>query len=126
MLNRDAAPNTTAGPALAADPLDFVTMRVTARRVLEMSEPRPQLDELTVAMRGMVHLLVPELSTLVASQPPGDGPARVAQIGMEEAWRRLTTPPGFGPDAAYRQAQKLARSVLSLCDHVENLAGVES
>ncbi|MCZ7460130.1 hypothetical protein [Streptomyces sp. WMMC940] len=30
-------------------------------------------------------------------------------------------PRGFGSDAAYRHARKLAISVRSLCDHYENL-----
>lgn len=95
-------------------------MREAARSVLTADAVRPQLDDDTV-LRGYVQQLVPEVRALIARLPANDGPARVAQIGVDEAWRRLHTPRGFGPDAAHRQAQRLARSVLSLCDHYENL-----
>ncbi|MGW7369087.1 DUF6415 family natural product biosynthesis protein [Streptomyces sp. NPDC054841] len=98
-------------------------MRDTARRVIALGE-RPSirdLDELTEAMRGHVQLLVPEIRNLITGKGLGDIPAQVAQICAEEAWRRFHTTRGFGPDAAYRHAQKLALSVFSLCDHHDNL-----
>ncbi|MGW2559464.1 DUF6415 family natural product biosynthesis protein [Streptomyces sp. NPDC001514] len=105
-------------------PLDLDTMRDTARRVLALGEAPPlleDLDRLTDILRGHVQLLVPEIASLIRRLPRGDGPACVAQIGIDEAWRRLHTTRGFGPDAAYRHAKKLALSVNSLCDHYENL-----
>ncbi|MEV4919134.1 DUF6415 family natural product biosynthesis protein [Streptomyces tirandamycinicus] len=108
---------TTAGPGL-----DVHSMREAARRVILMDEPQPQLGELTAEMRGYVERLVPEIRTLITHQPAGDMPAEVAQVGVDEAWRRLHTTAGFGASAAYRRARKLALSVSSLCDHYETLA----
>ncbi|MGW7358232.1 DUF6415 family natural product biosynthesis protein [Streptomyces sp. NPDC054802] len=104
-------------------PVDIATMRDTARRVLSLERPptRDDIEVLTAALRGHVQLLVPEIQALIRAQPAGDLHAGIAQVGIEEASRRLTTPPGFGPDAAYRRARKLALSVCSLCDHYEHL-----
>jgi hypothetical protein len=98
-------------------------MRDTVRRLYAMDEQAPpeDIDDITEALRGHVRLMVPELAKVVRSQPIGDITAQIAQIGLDEAWRRLMTPPGFGPDAAYRRARKLAMSVQSLCDHYEGL-----
>ncbi|MEU2433252.1 DUF6415 family natural product biosynthesis protein [Streptomyces sp. NPDC007861] len=99
--------------------VDVAPMRETARSTLSADKERlDDYDEL----RGCVQQLVPQVRALIARLPTDDAPARVAQIGVDEAWRRLHTPRGFGPDAALRQVQRLARSVLSLCDHYENLA----
>jgi hypothetical protein len=99
-------------------------MRDTARRVLSLEKPptREDLEMLTAELRGHVQLLVPEIRTLIRAQPAGDLHAGIAQIGIEEASRRLTTPLGFGPDAAHRRARKLALSVCSLCDHYEHFS----
>ncbi|MEU2433057.1 DUF6415 family natural product biosynthesis protein [Streptomyces sp. NPDC007861] len=96
-------------------------MRETAQSALTPGETRLGLDDLADALRGDVEQLVPAVRTLIARLPSGDAPARVARIGVDEAWRRLHTTRGFGPDAAHRHAQRLARSVLALCDHYENL-----
>ncbi|MET7715495.1 DUF6415 family natural product biosynthesis protein [Streptomyces sp. NPDC005407] len=48
-------------------------------------------------------------------------PAGSPGSGSTKHGGALHTTPGFGPDAAYRQAQRLARSVNALCDHYENL-----
>lgn len=120
-MNQRIAPDQAPAGNRETRPLDLATMRETARQVMAMGEPGPELEDLTAAMRGFVQLLVPEIRTRIAAKPAGDQPARVAQVGVDEAWRRLHTTPGFGPDAAYRRAQKLALSVFSLCDHYENL-----
>lgn len=96
-------------------------MREAAHTLMTMGEPRPELDEITDSLRGNVRQLVPAIQTLVSAQPAGDVPAAVAQVGIDEAWRRLHTHRGFGLDAAYRHARKLAISVHTLCDHYENL-----
>ncbi|MEW2634683.1 DUF6415 family natural product biosynthesis protein [Streptomyces sp. NPDC048389] len=106
-------------------PVDIATMRETVRRLyaygVTESSPLEDLDDITEALRGHVRLMVPELRALVRSQPAGDVTAQIAEVGADEAWRRLNTTPGFGPDAAYRRARKLAMSVQSLCDHYETL-----
>jgi hypothetical protein len=98
-------------------------MRDSVRCLYAMDEkvPPKDLDEIIELLRGHVRFMVPELAAVVRSQPNGDVNAQIAQIGLDEAWRRLMTPPGFGPDAAYRRARKLAMSVQSLCDHYESL-----
>ncbi|HET6354842.1 DUF6415 family natural product biosynthesis protein [Streptomyces sp.] len=105
-------------------PLDIATMRESANRLLSVEKAPPRLEDLdtvTSLLRGHVELLVPEIRERLDQLPSDDAPGQVARIGVEEAWRRLHTPPGFGPVAAYAQAQRLARSVNSLCDHYENL-----
>ncbi|ORT60078.1 DUF6415 family natural product biosynthesis protein [Streptomyces sp. CB03238] len=105
-------------------PLDLATMRDTARYVLTLESallPLGELDVLIDTLHGHVRLLVPEVRALIRSMPVGDVPARVARIGIEEAWRRLYTPPGPGWDATFRHAKKVALSVNSLCDHYETL-----
>ncbi|WP_435601588.1 DUF6415 family natural product biosynthesis protein [Streptomyces sp. C10-9-1] len=99
-------------------------MRDSARRLVNLGGPPPlaeDLDTLSETLRGHIRLLVPEIRAAIRTAPMGDTTAAIAQIGIDEAWRRLTTTPGFGPDASYRHARKLAMSVQSLCDHWENL-----
>ncbi|MEW2635278.1 DUF6415 family natural product biosynthesis protein [Streptomyces sp. NPDC048389] len=123
MQQRTAAQGASAAPGHDPRPVDIATMRNTARRVLSLEKPptRDDLEMLTAALRGHVQLLVPEIDALIRAQPAGDLHAGIARVGIEEASRRLTTPLGFGPDAAYRCARKLALSVCSLCDHYEHL-----
>jgi hypothetical protein len=106
-------------------PVNISTMRETVRRLyaygVNSASPIEELDDLTEVLRAHVRLMVPELRALIRSQPAGDVSAQIAEIGADEAWRRLNTTPGFGPEAAYRRARKLAMSVQSLCDHYETL-----
>lgn len=99
-------------------------MRETARRVQALDGPPSNTDlaVLVDTLRGHVQLLVPDIRALIRAAPAGDYAAAVALVGVDEAWRRLNTPPGFGQDAAYRHARKVSLSVMSLCDHWENLA----
>ena len=105
-------------------PVDISAMRDMARRVLALGEATPLLEDLerlTEILRGHVQLLVPEIRALIRTQSSGDLHAGIAQVGVDEAWRRLHTTRGFGPGAAYRHAKKVALSVCSLCDHYEHL-----
>ncbi|WP_327378028.1 DUF6415 family natural product biosynthesis protein [Streptomyces sp. NBC_01216] len=105
-------------------PLDITIMRSTAQRTLALGEAPPlaeDLETLTSRLRGHIQLLLPEVRGLISAQPATDQPAMAARVGVEEAHRRLTTTKGFGPDAAYRHAARLARSVHALCDHYETL-----
>ncbi|WP_328404363.1 DUF6415 family natural product biosynthesis protein [Streptomyces sp. NBC_00390] len=124
-MKQGTAPQTSAA-AEGHDPrpVDIATMRGTAQRVLALGEAPPlreDLDQLADTLRGHLNVLVPEIRNRVNQLPAMDPAACVARIGVDEAWRRLHTTTGFGPDAAYRQAERLARSVRSLCDHYENL-----
>ncbi|MER7000095.1 DUF6415 family natural product biosynthesis protein [Streptomyces sp. NPDC000410] len=100
-------------------------MRNVARQALA-DDAKAAATDLVPAMRGFVSRLVPEVQELIRRAPLGDPPAKVAQVGVDEAWRRLHTAPGFGPDAACRHARKVALSVLSLCDHFESLTEGDS
>ncbi|MEV8626007.1 DUF6415 family natural product biosynthesis protein [Streptomyces sp. NPDC051079] len=100
-------------------------MRDTTRQVLTLGGTSPSaecLDLLIITLRGHLEILVPAIRALIASAPPGDGPATCARIAGDEAERRLAHSRGHGPDGAYRHASKLALSVNSLCDHIETLA----
>ncbi|MFF8845878.1 DUF6415 family natural product biosynthesis protein [Streptomyces sp. NPDC015127] len=123
-MKHHKAPQTADSDQGDSRPVDLVTIRNTARRVLALGGAPPlieDLDKLIGALRGYVQLLVPEIRALIRTAPAGDIPAAVAQVGIDEAWRRLNTGRGFGPDADYRHAKKVALSVRSLCDHYENL-----
>ncbi|MFH8716239.1 DUF6415 family natural product biosynthesis protein [Streptomyces zaomyceticus] len=108
-------------------PLDVQTMRATALRLLgDDAErlPLEELDSLTQALRGMLMLLLPEVTAAADRHPKGDMPRVCALVGVEEAWRRLRTRsvPAASP-WALRHAQRLARSVMALTDHYVNLGG---
>ncbi|TXS55246.1 DUF6415 family natural product biosynthesis protein [Streptomyces sp. t39] len=118
-------PRTPHPAASDTAPPDLETMRDTARRMQALGGPpaRPQdLALLVDTLRGHVQLLVPEIQAMIRAAPSGDYAAAVALVGVDEAWRRLNTHPGFGEDAAFRHARKISLSVASLCDHWENLA----
>ncbi|MEU1278542.1 DUF6415 family natural product biosynthesis protein [Streptomyces sp. NPDC005805] len=113
-----------AAPEPGSPPAGVAGMRDAARRVLALGGAPPSredLERLTDTLHGYVRLLVPEVRALIRARPADDPPARVAQVGVDEAWRRLHTAPGFGPDAALRHACRVARSVQALCDHYETL-----
>ncbi|WP_256103477.1 DUF6415 family natural product biosynthesis protein [Streptomyces sp. ODS05-4] len=113
----------TAPPLGGSVPVDVATLRVTAGQALAAGAgtPGPGLSDLSDALRGHVQLLVPEVRALARELPAEDAAAQAAKATCDEAWRRLHTPRGFGPDAAWHQARRLARSVQSLCDHYETL-----
>ncbi|MEU2158866.1 DUF6415 family natural product biosynthesis protein [Streptomyces sp. NPDC019396] len=107
---------TTSSDAVSAPP-DLATMRDVARKVLADEDG----TALIPAMRGFVNLMAPEVQALIRRAPLGDSSAKVAQVAVDGACLRVTTPPGTGPEGARRHARKVALSVLSLCDHYENL-----
>ncbi|MFE9039899.1 DUF6415 family natural product biosynthesis protein [Streptomyces sp. NPDC007818] len=108
-------------------PFDAQTMRQTDLRALgERAEslPEEEVESLIQALRGMLFLLLPEVTAAADRHPKGDVPRVCALVGIEEASRRLRTPhvPAFCP-WALRHAQRLARSVMALTDHYANLGG---
>ncbi|MGW8989879.1 DUF6415 family natural product biosynthesis protein [Streptomyces zhihengii] len=120
MQHRTATVQPTAGDLLSPAPPDIQTMRDSARRAMNFEGNDLKLDTLIALLQGHVRLLVPEIRALVQTAPAGDQTALIAQVGVDEAWRRVNTT-AFGADALNRQARKLAMSTLSLCDHWENL-----
>ncbi|WP_338671816.1 DUF6415 family natural product biosynthesis protein [Streptomyces sp. SCSIO 30461] len=95
-------------------------MRDVARQV--MADEETTSADLVPAMCGFVYLMVPEIQELIRRAPLGDVPAQVAQVAVDGACRRVTTPPGIGPAAVRRHARKVAMAVLALCDHYESLS----
>ncbi|MER5397568.1 DUF6415 family natural product biosynthesis protein [Streptomyces sp. NPDC002599] len=116
--------NVQAGPG--ALPLDLETMRNTARRLLAEDAELPtseELETLTLTLRGHMMLLVPEVEIAAGRLPEDDVPRACALACIGEARMRLGTEPGPTLPAAVAHAQRLARSVNALCDHVVNLDG---
>ncbi|MFC9794349.1 DUF6415 family natural product biosynthesis protein [Streptomyces sp. NPDC127584] len=108
-------------------PIDVETMRETARRALGKEADglsENDVESLIQALRGMLFLLLPEVTAAADRHPKGDAPRVCALVGVEEASRRIRIPymPAASP-WALRHAQRLARSVMALTDHYLNLGG---
>jgi hypothetical protein len=116
-----AAVPSAGGEGLA---LDVAPMRAAAGWACR-AEGTGELEGNTSArvaeMRGYIRRLVPEVRALARRRTSGDVLSAIASIGADEAERRLSACPGSKPDAHSRYARKLAMSVISLCDHHENL-----
>ncbi|MGW3644974.1 DUF6415 family natural product biosynthesis protein [Streptomyces sp. NPDC000878] len=108
-------------------PPDIETMRDSARTLLvEGAElPAPdELDILTVALRGHIHLLIPEVAAAAAREPKDSIPRYCALACIGEAHNKLRLGDGDTLPIRVSVARKLARVVNALCDHHENLSGV--
>lgn len=115
--------------AEAAGPLppDIETMRESARILLAEGAELPapdQLNTLTVALRGHIQVLIPEVAAAAAAEPKDSVPRYCALACIGEARNKLRL--GDDDTLAIRVsvARKLARVVNALCDHHENLNGV--
>jgi hypothetical protein len=64
---------------------------------------------------------IPEVEAIAAKLPEDDVPRYCALACVGEARIRLGLEPGHGLPAEIAHAQRLARSVIALCDHYENL-----
>lgn len=119
-------PRSITPPAGTAEraPVDLETMRATARRLLAENAEPPMPDELetlTLQLRGMIMLTIPEVETAAGRLPKDDIPRACALACIGEARMRLGLEPGRTLPAGIAHAQRLARSVAALCDHYENL-----
>lgn len=120
------------GPDIAADaqgdyPPDTATMRDTARPLLaEDSDPLPtgELDVAISMLRGHMQVLLPDVGKLAGRQPKDDIPRACALACCGEARMRLRLDDGETTAVRTAAARRLARSVMALCDHYENLGGV--
>lgn len=114
-----------------SDPVrpDIEAIRDSARVLLreDAALPAPaELEKLTVALRGHIRQLIPEVAAAAAAEPKNSIPRYCALACIGEARNKLRL--GDGGTSAIRVsvARKLARSVNALCDHHENLNGVRS
>lgn len=98
-------------------------MRAVADRLLAQGEASSAGDLLTEIMmlRGFVAQLVPAVGDLAAGRPGDDVWRAAAQGGLGEARRRLGHTTGHTVPVLLAEAQRLSRSVLALCTHLENL-----
>ncbi|MET7727739.1 DUF6415 family natural product biosynthesis protein [Streptomyces mirabilis] len=109
--------------------MDIETMRESARRLLadDAEVPSPEeLEILTLRLRGHMMLAIPEVETAAGRLPKDDIPRYCALACVGEARMRLNLEPGRTLPAGIAHAQRLARSVNALCDHVMNLGGAHS
>ncbi|MFJ1650122.1 DUF6415 family natural product biosynthesis protein [Streptomyces sp. NPDC088337] len=103
---------------------DLETMRATVHRLLaeDAEPPSPdELDTLTLLLRGHTMVLIPEVEKATSRLPKDDVPRACAMACIGEARMRLGLEPGRGLPAGIAHAQRLARSVNALADHLENL-----
>lgn len=125
-------PHRTAQPTAAGldePPPDIATMRETVRCLLgpddgpdALPPSAAELDTLTLALRGHLQLLIPDVE-----RAAGPRPKHVAQYCalacVGEARRKLGIEPRPGLESQVAHARRLARSLSALCDHYERLIG---
>lgn len=117
------------GPSSTAEeqdsrPPDIQVMRAGARRLLVEDAELPALDELdtaALALRGHIHLLIPEVERAAARQPKDSIPRYCALACIGEAHNKLRLGDGGTLPIRVSVVRKLARVVNALCDHYENL-----
>lgn len=102
-----------------------VSMRAAASWFLDQSTPPPHgaLKLWREDLGDFLRHLMPALEVLAAALPENDVPARVAMVGVGEAQRRLHEPAAAGLAREARRVQRMARSVVALCDHHDALTG---
>lgn len=125
MANGTAQPSAESKPDHV--PLDVPTMRETAARLLSEDAELPspeELETLTLLLRGMIMLAIPEIETAAGKLPEDDVPRACALACVGEARMRLRLEPSNQTlPAGVAHAQRLARSVRALADHYVNLGG---
>ncbi|MEV7289660.1 DUF6415 family natural product biosynthesis protein [Streptomyces sp. NPDC093252] len=72
--------------------------------------------------RMYLKLLVQRTEGCVRVLPADDVPARVAEVALGEARRRLDEAERPGLDGETERVKRLARGVMALCDHYEALS----
>ncbi|MFG2131820.1 DUF6415 family natural product biosynthesis protein [Streptomyces sp. NPDC048751] len=78
-------------------------------------------ETLTLQLRGHLMLTIPEVEQLAGQLAEDTTPRVTALADVDEARTRLDLEPGSNLPAGIPHAQRLARSVLALCTHYENL-----
>ncbi|MEV0639136.1 DUF6415 family natural product biosynthesis protein [Streptomyces sp. NPDC050619] len=110
-------------PATETLPLDLEVMRACAERVLtedaEALSPE-ESETLTLQLRGHLTLVIPEIEMAEPDLSEDDLPRVCAFFCIGEARLRLRAEPGRTSSARIAHTQRLARSVIALCNHYEN------
>lgn len=109
-----------------AAPPDIAAMRADAAQMIGEDVQLPRWE--TVQQSNALyyrHLLqlIPAVEYLIIRLPKDDVPAAVARAGVGEAKRRMGEIEAVGLVGEVERVQRLARSVIALCDHYENLGG---
>ncbi|MFC8660798.1 DUF6415 family natural product biosynthesis protein [Streptomyces sp. NPDC057199] len=107
--------------------VDVAAMRQDAAVLLDEGAPLIRYEDLKAAEhRYRVNLawLIREVDAAMRQRPEDDVQAKVAMAGMSEAHRRLEEIEAVGLAGEVRRVRRLARSVLSLCDHHGTLTGL--
>lgn len=106
-------------------PPDILTMRASASRALPLAGV-PSTDDLAIlaeTLRGHIRVLIPDVEKRALLHPRNATPRISASAAVGEATRKLRM--GDDGTVAIRVSvvQKLARSVVALCNHYEALGG---
>ncbi|MEV2195969.1 DUF6415 family natural product biosynthesis protein [Streptomyces phaeochromogenes] len=107
--------------------LDVAAMRRGASGLLDENAPLIRYEELKASehrYRGNLTWLLREVDAAIAVRPEDDVQAKVAMAGISEALRRLKEIEAVGLAGEVRRVRRLARSVVSLCDHYGTLTGL--
>ncbi|GHE38079.1 DUF6415 family natural product biosynthesis protein [Streptomyces capitiformicae] len=107
-------------------PLDIEAMRATTERLLSEDAESPtteELDGLALLYRGHLALLIPEIERAVCRLPNESRLKARALGGVSEARSRLGIKPCRAPARKAILTERLARSVMCLLGHLEELHG---
>lgn len=106
-------------------PVDIWTMRSSADRLLAPDAEAPsaqELETLTLALKGHLAVIIPDLGRAASSRRGDDSMPRVcARMAIAETCRKMDIEPGPAPSARLAHARRLARSLNALCRHYEIL-----
>ncbi|MGW0828594.1 DUF6415 family natural product biosynthesis protein [Streptomyces sp. NPDC002845] len=122
-------PRTTTPPAATAERVpvvDIETMRTAAHRLLAEGAELPsaeELETLTLQLRGHAMLAIPEVEAAAGRLPEDAVPRACALACVGTARMSLNAEPGHTLPAGIAHAQRIARSVEALCDHIEQRGG---
>lgn len=110
--------------ANATAPVDTDTMREHAKRALnEVFDSAKDLDQLILALRGHINLMIPEVEAVIIKHPRDYIPAICARACVGEARRRVAMGDGDTITLRVSVSQKLARMVDALMRHYTELGG---
>lgn len=125
-VNTGRTRNATEGATAEVEklPPDVTVMRADTRPLLAEDAGPLAADELATVistLRRHIRALIPDVEQLAGRQPEDDIPRACALACCGEARIRLRLSNEDTPAVRGAAAQRLARSVIALCDHYENL-----